>query len=63
MHSKYEEWCEHGENRIKYELWRIKNPGETESFILALHHNILLQQTIERALSELQNNGYLRVIY
>lgn len=47
-----------GENRIKYELWKIKNPGDIEYYIIALHHNITVQQTIERAFTNLKSTGY-----
>lgn len=49
-----------GDNRIKYELWKIKNPGDTESYIIAVHHNINVQQTIERAFTKLKDAGCLK---
>lgn len=42
-----------GGNKIKFELWEVKNPGGMSSHILALHNNIHIGQTLERAADEI----------
>ncbi|WGL28915.1 NACHT domain-containing protein [Pectobacterium brasiliense] len=35
--------------KIKYELWELKNPGGVVTHILALHNNINITQTLDKA--------------
>ncbi|EJG1641866.1 hypothetical protein CGI03_09470 [Vibrio parahaemolyticus] len=47
-----------GKNRIKFELWETKTP--TVNHVLALHNNILIGQTLERA-AELINEKNISI--
>ncbi|HBE3604012.1 TPA: toll/interleukin-1 receptor domain-containing protein, partial [Escherichia coli] len=39
--------------KIKYELWELRNPGSVITHVLALHNNITISQTLNRAAEEI----------
>ncbi|MEQ0001058.1 toll/interleukin-1 receptor domain-containing protein [Klebsiella sp. GG_Kp164] len=39
--------------KIKYELWELRNPGGIITHVLALHNNIVISQTLNRAAEEI----------
>jgi len=39
--------------KIKYELWELKNPGGVITHVLALHNNIIISQTLDKAAEEI----------
>ncbi|EAV4565680.1 hypothetical protein E4N01_24440, partial [Salmonella enterica] len=39
--------------KIKYELWELRNPGGVITHVLALHNNIIISQTLNRAAEEI----------
>ncbi|KAB7702943.1 TIR domain-containing protein [Plesiomonas shigelloides] len=42
-----------GSNKIKFEMWQTKTPTSENSYIVALHHNITISQTLNRIAEEI----------
>lgn len=42
-----------GQNKIKFEMWQTRTPTSENSYIVALHHNIIISQTINRIADEI----------
>ncbi|HFT9905612.1 TPA: TIR domain-containing protein [Escherichia coli] len=40
--------------KIKYEFWELRNPGGVVTHVLALHNNIIISQTLNRAAEEIK---------
>lgn len=40
--------------KIKYEFWELRNPGGVIAHVLALHNNIIISQTLNRAAEEIK---------
>lgn len=40
--------------KIKYEFWELRNPGGVITHVLALHNNIIISQTLNRAAEEIK---------
>ena len=46
-----------GTNKIKFEMWQTKTPTSENSYIVALHHNIIISQTMNRIADEIINRN------
>lgn len=48
------------DNRIKYEIWEFKDFSGTASYIISLHPNISIQQSMRSAIEEIKNAKILK---
>ncbi|MGY3901338.1 TIR domain-containing protein [Aeromonas lusitana] len=46
-----------GTNKIKFEMWKTKTPTSENSYVVALHHNIIISHTINRIADEIINRN------